>query len=400
MEEQVTLKRAFDLIDRAVRPLGPESVEVMLAGGRILAERISAWVDLPGANCAVVDGYAVRSADLAGAVPGKPARLRLAGSSSFIAPFEGDLPGGGCVQVVAGTSLPEGADAVAASERAKPAGGEIEFETPVPAGAGMRKRAEEFRVGETVAERGLLLTPGWISFLIAAGWAEVLAIMLPRVRVIAAGDELRPPGRVLIAGQVYPSAAAGIVSWCKMIGVSEVRLNVTADDPMDIVEELPEPIEVDLIVTLGGTGGGERDVMIEALEARGVNFLFRGVKARPGHYAAMGMLDRVPVVCLPGGPSAAEMIFQVMARRVVAALKGFSRRGLATLAAVLGDRIEPRPENDHLVRVKLSGRDETVATPLFHRGIHREIAESDGVVLVPAGSAADKGQKVEVWLTR
>ena len=119
-----------------------------------------------------------------------------------------------------------------------------------------------------------------------------------------------------------------------------------------------------------------------------------------GHDASTYRGEAPPVVCLPGGPSAAEMIFQVMARRVVAALKGFSRRGLATLAAVLGDRIEPRPENDHLVRVKLSGRDETVATPLFHRGIHREIAESDGVVLVPAGSAADKGQKVEVWLTR
>lgn len=398
MEENVTLKKAFELIDRSVRPLGTEAVEVMLAGGRILAERISAWVDLPGANCASVDGFAVRAADLGLAAADKPARLQLAGSSSFIVPWEGDLPAGSALKVNAGVALPESADAVVPVEKVVIEGEEVVFAEAVEPFSGMRKRAEEFRVGETVAERGLMLTPGWVSFLIAAGWGEVQTIQLPRVRVIAAGDELRPPGRQLEPGNVYPSAAAGIVAWCKMIGVSEVRLNIVADEAMDIQEEMPEPIGVDLIITLGGTGHSDRDVMIPALEERGVKMRFRGIKARPGHYAAFGMLDRVPVVCLPGGPAAAEMMFQVLARRVVSTQMGNPRRGLPTIKATLEESIDPR-ETDHLVRVKLPGPNSAQAVPLFNVPVHREIAETDGIVLAPAGKVLEKGAQVEVWLT-
>ena len=399
MEEKITLKRAFDLIDHAVRPMSPEAVEVMLAGGRILGERISAWVDVPGATIAAFDGYAVRSTDLSEGSAAKPARLKIAGSYSFIAPWEGDLPAGSAIRINTGVALPEGADAVVAAEDAGAEGNEAVFAAPVAAGSGLRKRAEEFRVGETVAERGLLLTPGWVSFLIAAGWAEVQTIHLPRVRVIAAGDELRPPGRPLEPGNVYPSAAGGIVSWCKTIGVSEVRLNIVGDDAMDIEEELPEPIGVDLIITLGGTGNSDRDVMIPSLEERGAKFMFRGIKARPGHFVAFAMLERVPVICLPGGPSAAEMMFQLLARRAVSSLMGHSRRGLPSIRVRLSERIEPH-DHDHLVRVKLPGPEIVEALPLFNRGIHREIAESDGIVLVPAGKTAEKGDQVEVWLTR
>lgn len=397
MEERVSLDQAFQIIDGAMRPLPAETVEVMLAGGRVLAERVSAWVEVPGSDIASLDGFAVRAAETgnAGAIP---TRLKLAGVSSFSAPFEGMAPTGACVKVFAGSVIPEGLDAVAGNEVAAEREDEVEIKEPVKAGHGLRRKGEEFRVGEAVAERGVVLTPGWISFLIAAGWGEVKTVRLPRARVIATGDEIMPPGRALNPGEVYPSAGAGIVAWLRMIGLNDVRLNIVADDSLDIQEAVPRPHEADVVITLGGTGMSDRDVVIDALAELGVEFKFRGVSARPGHYTAFGLKQETPVICLPGGPSGAEMMFQLLVRRMVYALMGMPGRGLPVQWAELAAEVKARGESDRLARVKLeSGGGSALAAPLAEKGIHRGIAESDGILRVRAGEVASKGDQVEVW---
>jgi molybdopterin molybdotransferase len=393
MEGRVGLDQAFEIVDRSVRPLPAEAVEVMLAGGRVLAERASAWVDVPGADISALDGWALRSAEAGGG-----ALLKVAGVSSFSAAFEGMAPAGSCVKVFAGSLLPEGLDAVAGNEIVEELGEDVMVREPVSAGQGMRRKADEFRVGEAVAERGVALTPGWISFLIAAGWSEVKAVTLPRARVIAVGDEILPPGRALSPGEVYPSAASGIVAWLRMIGVTDVRLNLVADDQLDIQEAVPRAHQADVIITLGGTGMSERDVVISALTELGVEFQFRGITARPGHYSAFGLKDGAPVICLPGGPSGAEMMFQLLVRRAVYALMGMPGRGLPAQWAELASDVKAGANADRLARVRLeSGGGSFKAVPLPEKGIHRGIAEADGILRVRAGEVASKGDQVEVW---
>lgn len=402
MEEKVSLSRALEIVDESVNPLGFESVEVMAAGGRVLAEAANTWVDLPNADVSTLDGYALRAEDTAGAVAGKVARLKIVGASQMGAPFEDVMTHSSCVRVVTGAVVPGEADAVVGDERVKVENGEMVLESAATSGVGIRRRGEEFRVGEAVVEEGTVLHPGWIALLAAAGWQEVKIIKRPRVRVIAAGDELKSLGRSLDPGDVFPSVAGGLVSWCRLLGVGEVRLNLVLDDPDDIQEELPDSRSADMVITLGGTGRSEQDVMITALEERGVKMLFRGIQARPGHYTAFGLIEgKMPVLCLPGGPSAAEMMFQVLGRRIIHALMGQVGRDLPLELATLAEPISAKPDLTQLVRVRLEeGQHGLIAVPQSGPRVHLGIAAAAGIVIAPPGQDFKPDEQVEVWLTR
>jgi len=399
MEEKVSLARALEIIDMEVSPLAIEPVELMLAGGHVLAEDISAWVDLPGADVSIKDGYAMRSRDISAATADAPAVLKTAGKSSFIAPFEETLGPGECVRVYSGVVIPEGADTVVPDEELTAGDDSISVPAPAPEGQLIRRRAEEFTKGEMMAPAGTVLTPGWISLLIAAGWMEVNTVRPPRIRILAVGDELKNPGRALEPGDVFPSAAAGIFAWCRKESATEVRLSLVGDDYYDLQEEMPDSSVADLVITLGGTGRSERDVVINAIDELGADVLFRGVQVKPGHYAAFAKLDDMPVVCLPGGPSAAEMMFHVLARRAIHARMGDPGWSFIINYALLEKDIPPRQELDQLVRVAIDYTAEgIVASPLSDLKAHREIAETSGIVLSRAGKELKAGEKVEVWL--
>lgn len=402
MEEMVTLERALELIDDRSQPLEAESVELIFAAGRVLAETANAWVDLPNCPISLVDGYALRSQDTAGASPSRPRRLKILGASQLGAPFEDIMPPETCVRVVSGAVIPGESDAVIADERVKAAGGGIEVTAESAAGDGVRGKAEEFRVGELIAEEGTVLSPGHISLLIAAGWQNVKTVRPPRVRVIAAGDELKSPGRALEPGEVFPSVAGGIVSWCRMMGAGEVRLNLVLDDPDDIMEELPDHHSADLVITLGGTGHSEQDVMIRALMERDVNILFQGVAVRPGHFTSFGLIaERVPVLVLPGGPSAAEAMFQLLGRRLISALMGSPVRDLPLQTVRLAEPVKAGEDFDRLVRVKfVDDEGGLLARPLGRLPVHRSIAEADGLLFVPRNEEYPAGELVAAWRTR
>lgn len=402
MEEKVSLDRAMDLIDEHVEPLPAESVEAMMGAGRVLAERVNAWLDLPGADISAYDGYALRSSEIASASAENKVRIEVVGDSTFNLDFEDELPIGGCVKIVTGAIVPEEADAVIPREWVEAAGEDhIDALRAVESGHGIRKKAEEFRVGENVLNRGVVLTPGRISLLVAAGWSEVKVVRLPRVRVIAAGDELKFPGQMLNPGQVYPSAAGGIVSWLKRVGIGDMRLMITADDSFDILEAMPESRVVDMVITLGGTGESDQDVMYEALMEREVDVIFKGIRCKPGHYTTFAMQEDMPIICLPGGPGASEIMFNFLVKRTMSALMGIDKRDLPVNTAVLTDEARGRDDLERLVRVKVHDTgDGLEAEPLSGLGIHREIASSNGVVRLAPGQTIARGDKAEVWITR
>ena len=399
MEERVNIYKATEIIDKTTGPLDAEPVEVMLSGGRTLAERMSAWVDLPGADVSTLDGFAVRSEDLAGAGPGNEVELEIVGTASFINPFEDTLTTGQCIEVTTGSVIPESADAVVGYEDVEDREEKIALKAPVQPGKSIRKRAEEFRMGEFVAEAGQELTPGWIGLLVAAGYSEVNAIRPPRVTVITTGDEIKLPGGMIETGQVYASSGAVIVAWCRSMGVTEVRLVVAVDDVFDVQEQMPSPGVSDMVITLGGTGLSERDVVVEALEEMGADFLFKGMSVKPGHFTSYALLGNMPVLCLPGGPSGADAMFQVLGKRMVKNLMGRIKLDLPSHPAILAEDIKAHDDMDSLYRIRLEKGDDGITASPLSGSVHRDIAMTDGFVHVPAGTEIKKGERVPVWVS-
>ena len=70
----ISLETAAErILARTALPAGREDVPLAGAPGRVLAQDLFAGVDLPPFHRSPLDGYALRSADLAGARPERPA---------------------------------------------------------------------------------------------------------------------------------------------------------------------------------------------------------------------------------------------------------------------------------------------------------------------------------------
>ena len=76
----ISVDEALAEILSHVHPLGPKRVPILDALGRVLVEEIISDVDIPPFDNSAMDGYAVRSADIATAAQEAPVRLLVAGS--------------------------------------------------------------------------------------------------------------------------------------------------------------------------------------------------------------------------------------------------------------------------------------------------------------------------------
>lgn len=396
MREMMAFEPARALVLNAVPRLPTEAVEVTASLGRFLAEPTKVLVDLPSARISTRDGFALRAQEA-----NRLGRLKIQGRALAGLPYAEPLAPGSAVQVATGAVLPEGADAVVLMEEVLSEGDEIRLSREVSAGSFLRERGNELAAGQTLFPAGTRINPAVLSLLVAAGYGEVKVVRQPRVRVLAVGDELRPPGRSLSSGQIYPSAAWGIAAGLQQLSGAEARVDLCADDVDEIQEHLPEPLAADLVVTLGGTGPGERDVTLPALEVRGCRFEFRGVKMRPGHLSAFGRLNEVPVLCLPGGPSAAEVGGYQFLRPLILKMLGQMNLELPRVRAKLAESVSSPKGQYHFIRGRLERKErEEWFYPLHELGVHQELHLSHGYLVVPENIEHwGAGSDVEIELT-
>src|SRR5437870_12523827 len=125
----VTFDEAREIILATVQALPAEPVALAEALGRVVAEDIVAHADLVPYARSAMDGYALRSADIAGATPANPVRLPVV-DKVLAEAGEAFLATGAAMAITTGAPIPRDADAV------------IRFEQV------QRSRSEERRVGK------------------------------------------------------------------------------------------------------------------------------------------------------------------------------------------------------------------------------------------------------------
>ncbi|MGD8643410.1 MAG: molybdopterin molybdenumtransferase MoeA, partial [Chromatiales bacterium] len=196
-----TAEEATERFAAALRldPLGSERLALAHAVGRVLAEDVSAPVDVPGFDRANVDGFAVRAEDTAGASDQAPAVLRLTGEvlTPGVAP-DVEVRTGSATVIATGGMVPRGADAVVLvedTELGERDGVEaVSIRRPLAPGAFITFAGTDVGLGETVLRAGQVLSSREIGVLAALGLAEVTVHRRPRVAVISTGDEVVAPG--------------------------------------------------------------------------------------------------------------------------------------------------------------------------------------------------------------
>ncbi|MEW6644817.1 MAG: molybdopterin-binding protein [Pseudomonadota bacterium] len=285
---------ALALLLADLAPVAPIELDVSDALGSIAAAMPPLTSALPARSIAMVDGFALRAVDLAGASSYTPVALA--------APP---------VWVEAGDTLPEDCDCVLDAGAVEQVGSLVQAVAEAIPGAGARRVGEDLPAGAHALVAGRRI--GIVDEMIArrAGRAEV-KVRRPRVRIIdvpAARGNATTIG--LIAAQLRGAGA-------------QLDRTVAAGRDAASVSKAIAGADCDLLITVGGTGAGRNDAAVAALAAHAT--LIHGLALQPGRTAAVGRIGAMPVVAVPGAPDQALAVWWTLVLRVLDRLSGRAAR--------------------------------------------------------------------------
>jgi molybdopterin molybdotransferase len=436
--ELLSVEAALASVLAGVEPVAElESVGIEAALGRVLASAVAATTSLPPWDNSAMDGYAIRSDDVAAAEDGAPVRLAVVGEvRAGVAPDVRVLSGT-AVRIATGAPLPPGADAVVqvelttpldaqgvAGPRGREAAGPLAaaclVHAAVKPGDAVRRAGSDVVLGDVLLAPGVEVTPAVVSLVAGAGVGSVTVRRRAVAAVLATGDEVRAPGSELGPAGIPDANGPGLRALVREAGGAPMDLGIAVDRLEDVEARLRRAVaEADIVVVSGGVSVGPYDVVRTAFDRIGHMDLWR-VAIQPGKPFAFGRAvvegrdQRVLLFGLPGNPVSSFVTFELFVRPVLRRLAGHTRLHRAADRAVLEEPVsksqgrrgfqrvvalraaDGSPERDAAgrVRVRLAGG----------QGSHvlSALAAADALAVVPeAYERAEAGTEVELrWLDR
>lgn len=393
----ISLDEAITIAMELVRPIDRmEFVELLDAPGRVVAEDVHATIDVPLADRAAMDGYAVVARDTFRAGKFKPVSLdRLETLYADGVPTK-RVTRGRCTEVATGSTLPPGADAVVVVEDTEHEGDVVKVYTPVHPGENVSARGEDLKRDSLVVQVGDVLTPAKVGAIAAVGMNRVRVYAKPCIAILTTGDEVIPPGKPIRPGQVYDINGFTMASVVREHGGEPILMGRVADRLDALRAAIRKSISADLAVFSGGSSVGEKDMIIDVLRDMG-ELLFHGIAVKPGKPTVLGRVDGKAVLGMPGYPTSClsncYMLLAPMLRRMARLPPAHETVVEAPMAkrlvSVIG-RVE-----FHTIRLV-----DGVAVPAYKEsGAITSMAHADGYIEIPANvDLIEKGETVRVVL--
>ncbi|MFH2134472.1 MAG: gephyrin-like molybdotransferase Glp [Pseudomonadota bacterium] len=395
----LSVAAAQQCIIEAMKRLGTESVPLQQALGRVLATDVIANRDQPPYDVSAMDGFAIRSADVANA----PAVLEIIEDIKA-----GDMPrktvqAGQCARIMTGAPVPQGADAVIRVEDSEAVSEtQVRINVSVKMRNDIRDRGESMRHGEIVLSAGTEVTPGVVGMLAMVKSAQVEVWRQPRVAILSTGDELEGLDEPIDANKIPDANSYALMAQVQALGIQPVLLGIARDEPEHLKEMLQRGLQFDVLLVSGGTSVGVHDYVRPTLEALGVQMKFWRVQMKPGHPMAFGVAPLTWVFGLPGNPVSSMVCFEQFVGPALRHCMGHAKVFRRTVTAKLERDVKHKHSRTEFVRVML-GREggAFTATPTGDQGsgILRSMALAEGLMVVPAeckGLVA--GEQVSVQL--
>jgi len=379
-------------------PTEPESIRTSDALGRVTAEPVTSPISLPPWDNSAMDGYAIRSADVAGASEAAPVPLRVTGEVRAGQAPESGVERGGAVRIATGAPIPPGADAVVPVEettpvgpdgsptgpRSRDAGGPLPVgclvHRAIEVGGSIRRAGSDLLEGATLLTPGMEMRPAAVALAAAAGIAHVRVHRRPIVGILATGDELRTFDQPLGPAGIPDANGPGLVALVQAAGGDPLVLGIAADRLDDAKARVCAGLVegADVLVASGGVSVGPYDVVRAAFEAYGTVDLWR-VALQPGKPFTFGTAPhddgRPPTLLfgLPGNPVSTFVTFELFVRPAIRRLLGHGPADLLrpTDAGVLLDRT-----------TKSQGRRTYLRVVAERDGRGRPVRDSEGRVRV------------------
>jgi putative molybdopterin biosynthesis protein len=362
-------------------------VPVGEAAGLVTAGPVWAVRSSPPFDAAGMDGIAVRAADTLGASETTPV----------------DLPPDAYDVVDTGDPMPGGRDAVVMREHVHYQGKTAEIRAAVPPYQHVRSIGEDVSAGELLLPEGHRLRAADVAAAAAAGATHLLVRRRPVVTILPTGDEVRPIGEQIGAGEITDTNSLMLATQAREAGCEAHCLPIEPDDPGRIAAAVKAAVTgCDLLIIVAGSSAGRDDYTARVVAEHGM-LAVHGVAVRPGHPVVLGAVGGTPVLGAPGYPVSAALTFDIFAEPLLAELAGAPPRKRPRATARLARKLASPLGLDDWVRVRLGVVGGVmVATPLPRgAGVLTSLVRADGLLVVPAGlEGHHAGEEVGIELLR
>lgn len=392
------------VLEQARPAEGADAVPLTEAYGRYLAEDVTARENIPVADNSAMDGYAVRTADLAGELPEGGAPLEIVEVLAANSTAQGKLGPGQAMKIMTGAPIPQGADAVVMVEYTHSEGGRVWIErTPQPGGH-IRRAGGDIARGAVALRAGERLTPANVGMLAALGYGTAPVVPRPRVGVLATGDEIIEPEAPLVPGKVRNANSYSLCGLVREAGAEPHLLGIAADDRQALKATLERALdEYDILLTSGGVSMGDFDYVKHLVDEIGLDVHFRAIKVKPGKPVVFGSRGRTLFFGLPGNPVSSMVTFLQLVRPAILRMLGHGETGLRTLHAAMAEPFHKSDGKRHFLRAILQ-RDPEVGLSVRLTGdqgsglLHSMGRANCFVVLDEETEQVAPGQPVEIQL--
>jgi molybdenum cofactor synthesis domain-containing protein len=384
------------------------TVEVFFrdALGKILATDVVARENVPHFANTAVDGYAVRSVDVAQA----PVELSVIGELAAGARPAQSVEPGTAIRIMTGAPIPSGCDAVVMVEDTQRVGDHaVRINAAVSQGASIRDAGSDVSKGTVVFCHGTLVTPAVLGTLASINARTVSVYRTARVGVLSTGDELVEDGSDLEIGQIRESNRVMMLRLVEQAGLDAVDLGNVVDDESLLEARLRQAVgelSCDAIVSSGGVSMGDYDV-VKAVLSKIANMSWMQIAMKPAKPFAFGTLRNahgvdVPIFGLPGNPVSSLVSFELLARPALRIMSGFGDAAWRPrVRAVLDEEIVRKPDGKmHFDRgfARFSDDGHVHVTRTGPQGSHQLAATAlaNALIEVPDGSGLQAGDPVTV----
>lgn len=320
----ISFEQALAQVIALAPRLSTERVLLHNAVDRVLAESLISSVNLPEFTYSAMDGYALKSADVA---TNTPRELKI--THEIAAGAQSALPvaDGCCARIFTGAPIPPGADCVEMQEnvtvRSDSTGVFAAFSKSVRVGQNLRMQAEDLAIGAVALPAQTRLRPEHLSLLTALGKVRVAVSRKPVVTILSTGDELREPEDPVRPGSVIECISPALSALAAQCGAHVRIATLVRDDQAKIEQALSQAMqESDLVLTIGGVSVGDHDLVRPALEKAGVTLDFWRVAIKPGKPVAFGHQGQHRWIGLPGNPASALLTFMLFGAPMLRAMQG------------------------------------------------------------------------------
>lgn len=355
MSDLISVEQAISLLRANRIPPQTERISIVDALGRRLAKPIIAHVARPSDAMSAMDGYAVQFYEARSA----GTRLKVIGTAPAGHPFSGSVRRGTAVRIFTGSVVPDGADHVIIQENTDRDGDDVVILEDSEERRHIRAPGIDFQLDDILVPAGTLLEPAHLA-VAAAGNNPTVHVERPlRVGMLSNGDELRPPGSDLQAGEIVNSNPYGLAGLIAGWGGEPVRLGV-ASDSIESIQAHIDAADVDILLPIGGASVGDHDHMHAAFTERGFEPVFKKIAVRPGKPTWFSRRDETLVLGLPGNPASA----MVCAILFLSPLLGVDWR-TRLVSAKLSQPVSGNGPREHFMRarIEISDEGELAVTP-------------------------------------